>query len=243
MKNNKLNLNCDLAEGYAFDGKIMPLIDMANLACGFHAGTPLLMEQSIKKAHVHGVTIGAHPSYPDLENFGRKAMVCSHDEIVALVIYQCAALDGLCKKHGTKVSYVKPHGALYNAMMKEMTIFHAICEAVSTYDAQVKLMILSTPHNKKFSDIAKTYKIELLYEVFADRAYGNDGLLVPRSHQEAMLTDTAHVVERAQLLMETGCIKTLEGETLKLEADTLCVHGDSPHALKQIEALRHAMDV
>jgi len=240
--NNKLNLNCDLAEGYAFDGEIMPLIDMANLACGFHAGTPLLMEQSIKLAHVHGVMIGAHPSYPDLENFGRKEMVCSHDEIVALVIYQCAALEGLCKKHGTKVSYVKPHGALYNAMMKKMDVFHAICEAVSTYDVQVKLMILSTPHNKKFADIADTYKLKLLYEVFADRAYGNDGLLVPRAHPKAMITDTDDIVERAKLLMETGYIKTLEGETLKLDVDALCVHGDSPHALKQIEALHRILD-
>lgn len=219
------------------DDDIMPYIDMANLACGFHAGDPVTMHHSIQLAKSHCVQIGAHPSYPDLEGFGRREMKCSPEEIMAMVLYQCAALDGLCKSEGVKVSYLKPHGALYNTMMKKMEVFKAICKAVSKYDTNIQLMILSTTHNHTFVEIAKKYNVSLLYEVFADRAYTKEGYLVPRSQDDAVLTTKEEVLERATLLLQKGYIKTVTGTSIKLEADTLCVHGDTPNALELIKSL------
>lgn len=239
MKFEQLKLNCDMGEDLEvnLDEQIMPYIDMANLACAFHAGDPVTMHKSIKSAKENSVAIGAHPSYPDLEGFGRREMQCSTEEIISLVIYQCGALDALCQSHGVKISYVKPHGALYNTMMKDMEIFKTIAKAVSKYDKNIKLMILSNTQNEQYAKYAKKYGISLLYEVFADRAYQDDGQLVPRSHEGAVLESHEEVLQRARLLQEEGCIKTINGNKLALQADTLCVHGDNAHALTIIQAL------
>ncbi len=221
----------------SLDEQIMPYIDMANLACGFHAGNPVMMHQSIKEAKANGVSIGAHPSYPDLEGFGRREMECSVEEIVSLVIYQSGALDALCQSHGVKLNYIKPHGALYNTMMKDIEVFKAIAKAVSKYDKNIKLMILSNAHNDKYATMADKYGISLLYEVFADRAYKDDGSLVPRSERGAVLSSKEEVLQRAKLLQKEGYIKTINGKNLPLQADTLCVHGDNAQALSIIQAL------
>jgi UPF0271 protein len=210
---------------------------MATLACGFHAGDPVTMHQSIKSAKANGVSIGAHPSYPDLAGFGRREMNCSVEEIVSLVIYQSGALNALCQSYGVKINYMKPHGALYNTMMKDMEVFKAIAKAISKYDKNIKLMILSNAHNDMYATMADKYGISLLYEVFADRAYQDDGTLVPRSQRGAVLSSEEEVVQRAKLLQEEGCIKTINGKKLPLQADTLCVHGDNAQALKIIQAL------
>ena len=220
-----------------YDEQIMPYIDMANLACAFHAGNPVSMHKSIKNAKANGVSIGAHPSYPDLEGFGRRDMDCSVEEIVSLIIYQSGALNALCQSYGVKIHYIKPHGALYNTMMKDMEVFKAIAKAVSKYDKNIKLMILSNAHNVEFASIADKYGISLLYEVFADRAYQDDGSLVPRSQSGAVLSSEAEVIERAKLLQEEGCIETINGNKLTLQVDTLCVHGDNEEALNIIQAL------
>jgi len=219
------------------DEQIMPYIDMANLACAFHAGNPVIMHQSIKNAKANSVDIGAHPSYPDLEGFGRREMQCSMEEIVSFVIYQCGALDALCQSHGVKISYIKPHGALYNTMMKDLEVFKAIAKAVSKYDKNIKLMILSTTKNDKFASLADKYGVSLLYEVFADRAYQDDGSLVPRSHEDAVLHSVDEVLKRARLLQDEGVIESINGKRLSLHADTLCVHGDNSHALALLKAL------
>lgn len=219
------------------DNDIMPYIDMANLACGFHAGDPLTMHASIIRAKKHKIEIGAHPAYPDLVGFGRREMKCSTEEIVAIVLYQCGALDGLCRSEGVSVSYLKPHGALYNMMMKDMEVFKAICKAVSMYETDIKLMILSTSENHTFKDIAQKYKVGLLYEVFADRAYTDEGYLLERSQKNAVFTRKEEVLQRAVLLLEKGCIKTITGRYIELEADTLCVHSDTTNALELIKSL------
>ncbi|MFT7860773.1 MAG: 5-oxoprolinase subunit PxpA [Sulfurimonas sp.] len=238
----KLTLNCDMGEGFGvynlgLDDEIMPYIDMANLACGFHASDPVVMHRSIKSALANGVKIGAHPSYPDLNGFGRREMKCSAEEIVSFVIYQCGALDALCRTYGSRVTYLKPHGALYNTMMKDLHVFKAICKAVSKYDKKIKLMILSNADNEKFSKIAKKYGIKLLFEVFADRGYNDDGSLVKRGEKGDLLSSDKEVLKRAKLLLKKGVIKSKNGKKLKLKADTLCVHGDNEHALKLIKAL------
>ena len=224
------------------DEEIMPYIDMANLACGFHASEPVTMHRSIKLAKTYDVTIGAHPSYPDLEGFGRREMDCSIEEIVSLVLYQCGALDGICRSYGEKVSYVKPHGALYNTMMKDREVFKAICKAVSKYDTNIKLMILSTTQNHIFEKLAQKYNITLLYEVFADRAYTDEGLLVSRSEPNAMLQTSEEIRQRAQLLLEKGSLKTVNGNLIELQADTICVHGDTQEALEHIKILHHFLN-
>ncbi len=221
------------------DTAIMPYIDMANLACGFHASDPLTMYRSIQLAQQHRVQIGCHPAYPDLVGFGRRAMACSPEEIYTLILYQLGALDGLCQSLGTQVSYLKPHGALYNTMMQEPKVFQAILHALKEYNPSIKLMILSTTQNHHYASVAETYGIKLLYEVFADRGYDDHGKLIPRTQQGALLNHQ-EALERAQLLLSEGVIKSINGKKLPLQADTLCVHGDSKEALEIIKDL-HAL--
>ncbi|RLA70803.1 MAG: LamB/YcsF family protein [Epsilonproteobacteria bacterium] len=239
MRINNIKLNCDMGEALdmRLDEQIMPYIDMSNIACGFHAGNPITMKNCVKEAEAHGVSIGAHPSYSDIEGFGRREMACSEEEITALILYQCDALNGICKSYGTSISYVKPHGALYNTMMKDMEVFKAIAKAVSKYDKNIKLMILSNTYNHEYTTIADKYNISLLYEVFADRAYQDNGQLVPRSEDGAVLESVEEVLNRAKLLKEHGYIESINGKKLTLQADTLCVHGDNAKALGIIKAL------
>ena len=162
-----IKLNCDMGESFGIysiglDKEVMPYIEMANLACGFHASDPVTMHKSIKNAKEYGVEIGSHPAYPDLVGFGRREMNCSQEEVVSFIIYQLGALDALCKSYDTKVTYVKPHGALYNSMMKNETVFKAIAKAISKYDHSIKLMILSSSKNTHYQELAQKYKIELL---------------------------------------------------------------------------------
>ena len=237
-----IKLNCDMGEGFGaysmgLDEKIMPYIDMANLACGFHASDPVTMHQSIKLCKEHNIEIGCHPSYPDLVGFGRREMSCSSEEIVSFVLYQLGALSALCKSYDVHLTYVKPHGALYNGMMKDENIFKAIAKAISKFDNTLKLMVLSSMKNDEYAIIAKKYNIELLYEVFADRAYTKEGSLVSRSEENAIITNKEEVIKRTNLLLKKGIIKTIDGKKLKLKVDTLCVHGDNKSALKLIKAL------
>lgn len=238
----RLQLNCDMGEGFGIyemglDEQIMPYIDMANLACGFHAGDPLIMSKSVALAAKHDITIGAHPSYPDLVGFGRRDMQCSPEEIEAMVLYQIGALDTICQVHDTKVSYVKPHGALYNTMMRDDITFNAILSAISKYDPSLNLMILATKDNAHYQEKADTYGISLLFEAFADRAYSNKGKLVPRSQEGAVLHSIEQILERAKMLATSNTLQSIEGDTLELEAHTLCVHGDNQEALSIIKAL------
>lgn len=238
----RLQLNCDMGEGFGIytmglDEHIMPYIDMANLACGFHAGDPLIMSKSVALAAKHGVDIGAHPAYPDLVGFGRRHMQCSEEEIEAMILYQIGALDTICQVHDTKINYVKPHGALYNKMMEDETTFRAILTAIHKYDTSLKLMILATGKNDHYQNIADDFGISLLFEVFADRAYTKEGSLVPRSKEGAVLHDVEQILERAKSLTSSNTLESIEGDILHLKADTLCVHGDNQEALAIIKAL------
>jgi UPF0271 protein len=241
-KKMNIKLNCDMGESFGaysmgLDEKIMPYIDMANLACGFHASDPVTMHKSIKLCKEHDIEIGCHPSYPDLVGFGRREMNCSSEEIISFVLYQLGALSALCKSYDVQVTYVKAHGALYNGMMKDENIFKAVAKAISKFDKNLKLMILSSGKNDEYQVIAQKYNIELLYEVFADRAYTQDGSLVSRSEENAVITNKEKVIKRTLLLMKKGIIKTIEGKKLKLKVDALCVHGDNKSALKLIKSL------
>ncbi len=241
-----MKLNCDAGESFGswkmgLDEAILPYVDMANFACGYHAGDPVIMDRSIKLALKHNVIIGAHPAYPDLMGFGRRSLACSVDEVEAMVIYQIGALYGFIKANQATLTYVKPHGGLYNDMMKDLRIFKAVATAVSRFDKTLKLMVLSMVDTTAHEKIAKELGVELLYEVFADRAYDDNGLLLPRSQPGAVLHDVNAVIKRLELLQTKGLLETISGQKIALRADTLCVHGDNEEAVNLVKTLRKSM--
>ncbi|NQY24699.1 MAG: 5-oxoprolinase subunit PxpA [Campylobacteraceae bacterium] len=243
----KIKLNCDMGESFGIwkmglDEEIMPYVDMANLACGFHASDPLTMTKAVILAMKHQVEIGAHPGYQDLVGFGRRSMLCSLEEIKAIVIYQIGALAGICKSHNTHISYVKPHGALYNDMMKDENIFKAILSGISSYNKELKLMILSSSKNEEYSSIAMNYGISLYYEVFADRNYNDDGSLVARSNENAVIHDEFDVMDRITLLKENGYLYSINKQRLFLRPHTICVHGDNEQALEFVKNIRKLLN-
>jgi UPF0271 protein len=180
-----MKLNCDLGESFGnwvigMDDEVMPFIDMANIACGFHASDPDTMAKTIQSAVKHGVTIGAHPGYDDKKGFGRRSIPHTSDELKNLVVYQVGAMIGMCQLCGAKVAYIKPHGALYNDMMRDEKVYRAIVEGIAQSGFDLPLMILAKADNQHYQSIADEAGISLLFEAFADRAYTREGTLASR---------------------------------------------------------------
>ena len=242
-----MKLNCDLGESFGAwqkgdDQAIMPLIDLANIACGFHASDPLTMQKTVKLAVKHKVTIGAHPSYPDLVGFGRRSFNYDHHELVAIIQYQLGALQGICANEKSQISYVKPHGALYNDMMANEDIFRSVCQAIAQFDHTLPLMMQALPNTEKYQKIAAEFKLTLWFEAFADRAYQDNGLLVSRSTAGAVIQDAQQVVNRCRTLLQSKQLTSVNGKPLALNVDTLCVHGDNPVAVELVQKLRAMLD-
>lgn len=240
-------LNCDMGESLGewrmgMDEEVMPLIDLASVACGFHASDPVTMARTVLLAKQAGVRTGAHPSYPDLVGFGRRSMQCSSGEITSLVHYQIGALDGIGRAQGVRVHYVKPHGALYNDMMRDYDILRAILEAVATYGRELPLIVLAREDNSEVHAIAEEFGVPLLLEAFADRAYDHKGLLMPRSSTGSVYHDEAKILAQAMLLAQEGFVETPDGARIPLQADTLCVHGDNVASVQAIKKIRTAFD-
>lgn len=243
----RLQLNCDMGESFGpwsmgVDEQVMPLVDSANIACGFHASDPLTMTRTVRLAVEHGTRIGAHPGYPDLVGFGRRSMQCSTSEIVAMVQYQVGALEGIGRANGRRVEYVKPHGALYNDMMRDADILRAVLEAVAGYRQGLPLMVLARPDPEPVQRLAREFGVPLLFEAFADRAYDAEGFLVPRSHAGAVYQDPRRIIEQSLSLAREAAVTTLDGQRLNLVADSLCVHGDNAESVKALAQLRAALD-
>lgn len=237
-----MKLNCDLGESFGswtmgLDAQVMPFIDQANIACGFHAGDPLVMQRTLELAKANKVSVGAHPGYPDLVGFGRRSMNCSDDEITALVKYQIAAIDGVAKSIGIEMEYVKPHGALYNDMMVKKNVREAIFSALSSYYKPLKLMLQATPNIDQHKAEAKKFNIEILSEAFADRCYDDDGKLLSRTKTGAV-HNKEKMLAQVKQLKEQGCVTTISGKVLYLNADSLCVHGDNIEGVQAIESIR-----
>ncbi|MBA6336263.1 MULTISPECIES: 5-oxoprolinase subunit PxpA [unclassified Colwellia] len=237
-----MKLNCDLGESFGSwnmgsDAKVMPHIDQANIACGFHAGDPLVMQKTLQLAKQHNVSVGAHPSYPDLVGFGRRSMKCSTEEIIALVLYQVAAIDGVAQSLDIELSYVKPHGALYNDMMTNIEVREAILSAIAQYHKPLKLMIQASSNIKKHRAQAEKFNVEILTEAFADRCYNDDGSLLSRN-----ITGAVHnrekMIAQVKLLKEQSSVITINGKRLPLEVDSLCVHGDNLEGVEAIATIR-----
>ncbi len=237
-----LMLNCDLGESFGsynmgLDKEVFPHINQANIACGFHGGDPLVMVNTLALAKEYGVEIGAHPAYPDLVGFGRRSMNCSHQEVRAMVLYQISALDGLAKSSGQRMDYVKPHGALYNDMMAKVEVRLAIMQAIKDFHGDVKLMLQATPECALHLKEAADYGIELLFEAFADRCYDDDGKLLSRSRPNAV-HNRENMLAQVRQLKEHGTVTTVSGNILKVQADSLCVHGDNLEGVQAIEHIK-----
>lgn len=238
-------LNCDLGESYGAwrmgsDSEVMPYIDQANIACGFHGGDPLTIQSTLQLAKEHTVSAGAHPSYPDLVGFGRRSMKCSENELAALLCYQMSALDGMAQQQGIALDYVKPHGALYNDMMASSAVWQTLLSAVANYHRPLKLMILSTDRFESYRSEAQQKGVDVLLEAFADRNYEDDGSLTPRSHENALLTEE-ETLERVRRLKEHNHILSRTGNILSFPVDSLCVHGDNPTGRALIQQIRQIL--
>lgn len=238
-----IDLNSDMGESFGRwslgdDVAILDVVTSANIACGFHAGDPVGMLRTTKAAVERDVVVGAHPAYRDLAGFGRRAMDVARADLTADVLYQIAALDGLARSVGTRMRYVKPHGALYNRISVDPVQAVAVVDAVREYDADVAVMALS---GSVFARVARDAGLRVLAEAFADRSYQPDGTLVSRSHPEAVLTEPGTVSERIVRLAEDGTLVAVDGNVIRLHADSVCVHSDSPGALAMARAVRERL--
>ncbi|UTW45356.1 LamB/YcsF family protein [bacterium SCSIO 12696] len=242
-----MRLNGDIGEGFGpwemgMDEQLMPHLHLANIACGFHASDPVMMSRTVALAVEHNVTIGAHPGYADLQGFGRRSIPHSKDEIIALVTYQVGALEAICHRHGTQVSYVKPHGALYNDMMADDEVCLAVMTAVAGCSGDLPLMMLATADAERYKSMAQSFGLTVWFELFADRAYGDNGRLVSRSENGAVLHDRQQILDRVTHFLETNTWLSRNGTPLHLQADTLCVHGDNLSAVNVASQLRELLD-
>ncbi len=238
-----LLLNSDLGESYGSwtmgnDASVMPHIDQANIACGFHGGDPLVMYKTLTMAKKNNVMPGAHPAYPDLVGFGRRSMNCSADEISAFITYQVAAIDGMAKSLGLDLGYVKPHGALYNDMMARAEVRGPIMQAIADYHRPIRLMLQATADSETHRKEADALGIELWFEAFADRCYDDDGKLLARTKPGAVHSREKMLAQVEQICNQ-GTVTTVSGDTLNLTPDTLCVHGDNAEGIAAIIEIRN----
>ena len=235
-------LNCDLGESYGRwtvgrDEEVMPFLDQASVACGFHGGDPLTMENTIRLALRHGVALGAHPAYPDLVGFGRRSMNLSADELRTTVHYQIAALEGMAAVQGATIEYVKPHGALYNDSMADAAVRAVLMGAVARYPRPLRLMLQATAQADRLREEAEEHGIELCFEAFADRCYDDDGALLSRRRAGAV-HEPSRMLAQVEQLAHTQTVTTVSGHTLNLAVDTLCVHGDNAAGVQAIRDIR-----
>ena len=243
----RLLLNCDIGESFGswtmgLDAEVMPFIDCANIACGFHAGDPGIMRKTVSLALSNGVKIGAHPAYQDLVGFGRRSMAYSAQELQDIVHYQIGALDGICRAQGTRVSYVKPHGAMYNDMMANSAQLRAVLQAVAAYDRSLPLMLMATRDNSAAQLLGDEYGVTLWFEAFADRAYDSAGRLVSRQLPGAVYHDPEKIIEQALTIARGGNLVASDGSNVLLRANTLCVHGDNASSVAAVRRIREALD-
>lgn len=231
-----IDLNADLGEGVGDDAAMIPLVSSANVACGFHAGTPTILRRTCEEAVAAGVRIGAQVSYPDRDGFGRRFMDVDPDDLIADVLFQIGALTSIARSVGGSVDYVKPHGALYNAIVRHEGQARAVVTAVA--DAGLPLLILPGSAAQR---LAADAGVPVLTEAFADRAYTAEGTLVPRSAAGSVLTDSAAITARVLDLVRYGELTTVDGGRIAVHADSICLHGDTPGAVEHARAVRAAL--
>ncbi len=239
-----IDLNCDMGESFGAyvlgnDEALMPLITSANIACGYHAGDPMVMDRTVRLAIRHGVGIGAHPGFPDLMGFGRRAMHLTPDEIENYLLYQVGALMAFARSLGAEVTHVKPHGALYNMAAQDVTVARAVACGAGRAGSH---LILVGPPGSALAYAAQEVGIPFAREGFADRAYRSDGTLCPRSVPGAVIHDPERAAEQALRIALRGEVVAMDGTVIPMTVDTLCIHGDTPGAVEIARAVRRRLE-
>ncbi|SOZ17785.1 putative lactam utilization protein [Cupriavidus taiwanensis] len=240
----QIDLNSDLGESFGAwsmgnDAAMLDIVSSANVACGFHAGDPAGILQTLKAARARGVAVGAHVSYPDLQGFGRRNMDVASADLIAGVIYQISALTGMAATVGATVRYVKPHGALYNTIASDERQARDVITAILKVDPELVLVALA---GSPLVGWAQEAGLRVIAEAFADRAYTPQGTLVSRREQGAVLHDAAEVAQRMLRLVREGTVRAIDGSVARVEAQSICVHGDSDGALDMARAVREALE-
>jgi UPF0271 protein len=238
-----VDLNADLGESYGGftvgrDDELIPLLTSANLACGFHGGDPRVMDRTVAASRAAGVAVGAHPGFPDLVGFGRRVLEVSGIEAETDVLYQVAALDGFCRRHGVTMQHVKPHGALYNHANRQTELARGIAAGIVSHDAG---LLLVCQFGTELAVAGAEAGLTVAYEGFADRAYRPDGMLVSRSVPGSVYHDPGRAAEQALRMVTEGQVEAMDGTLVDLRVDTLCVHGDNPEAVELVRVLRERL--
>lgn len=241
-----IDLNCDMGESFGaytlgLDKEVMQYISSANIACGFHAGDPMVMDKTVKMAVENNVGIGAHPGYPDLLGFGRRSMALTVEEIRQYLVYQVGALKAFCKVHETNLEHVKPHGALYLDAVENKTIARAIAEGIMSFDPDLSFVALAGKKGKIMRQMGQSLGLKVVYEAFPDRAYTPEGTLVSRKEPRAVISDPDLVAKRA-LDMANGFVTAVDGTIIELEVQTLCVHGDNLAAVDLVKNIKTVLE-
>src|SRR4051795_11237802 len=234
-----IDLNADLGEGSGHDSELFELISSANIATGFHAGDSDTMHAAIFAARNHEVAVGAHPSFFDRENFGRKEMAMSNEEVFDAVAYQLGIFQALPSALDMQPNHVKPHGALYNMAVRDAKLADAIARAIASVDPK---LILFAPDKSELARAGEGHGLQIAREIFADRNYLNNGWLVPRTRRDAVLHDPKEAAERVLRMLHEGKVRSVEGEDVEVRGETICVHGDTPGAVEFARELRTRLE-
>ena len=234
-----VDINADLGEGAGHDEELFELISSANIATGFHVGDSDTMHVAVSAAKRHGVAVGAHPSFFDRENFGRKELEISGEEAFDAVAYQLGVFQAIASAVGVRPNHVKPHGALYNMAVRNEKLADAIARAVESVDPK---LILFAPANSAMERAGEKAKLQVAREIFADRNYLNDGWLVPRTRPDALLRDPKEAAQRVLRMLREGKVRSVEGRDVEVRGETICVHGDTPGAVEFARELRSQLE-
>jgi len=234
-----VDLNADLGEGAGHDEELFELISSANVATGFHAGDSDTMHAAVSAAKKHGVAVGAHPSFFDRENFGRKELNVSYQEVFDAVAYQLGIFQAIATALDVRPNHVKPHGALYNMAVREAKLADAIARAIESVDSK---LILFAPDKSELARAGEAHGLQIAREIFADRNYLNDGWLVPRTRPDALLHDPKQAAARVLRMLREGKVRSVEGSDVDVRGETICVHGDTPGAVEFARELRTQLE-
>jgi 5-oxoprolinase (ATP-hydrolysing) subunit A len=242
-----MDLNCDMGESFGgyklgLDEEVIKYITSANVACGWHAGDPLVMMRTVKMAKEYGVGVGAHPGYPDLLGFGRRNMDCTPEEVRNYVIYQIGALQAFCTANKIELRHVKPHGNLYMTAVENENVARAIAQAIVAVDPRLMYVALAGAKGELIALVAQEIGLKVVFEAFPDRAYTSQGTLLSRREPGAVIQDPKIVANRALKMAKEKRIVAVDGSEIIVEAQTLCVHGDNPKAVELVRAIRETLE-
>ena len=242
-----MKLNADVGEGYGIwtmgdDEAVFPYIHMANVACGGHAADPVTMQKTVRLAKKYDVALGAHPSFPDILGFGRRTMSMEPEEASLHMLSQVGSLQLIAASEGVVIEYIKPHGALYNQMMDDLTLMTSLLKALASTQLKIPLMILGTPEHETHRNLADKENVSLLFEAFADRRYTPKGHLQSRSIEGSVFPKAEQIIGQAEQIIEEGQVIASNGQIIQIPSDTLCIHGDKAISTQTMKRLKELVE-